>query len=225
MWGSGWRPRWDIWAGAGEGWLPGFAGRKENKRSGSPSLKFFLDWAPMNRIKRYLVGRDLLVIVTHQGDIRKLLGRRGESILIFVPEEKRTSPRRVQVKKHLHSEKVSEGWGGALPEVLPAQVVLLRGLHGEPLRSFKTSDKNSSFHPNQIISVNLCQGLIDSSEIWSPPLWSLSSLSSSSSSSSSPTQERHKLVDSSDLRPPKPPPQKAAATHRSGRKTMRQREF
>ena len=52
----------------------------------------------MNRIKRYLVGRDLLIIVTHQSDIRKLLGRRGESILIFVPEELRTSPRRVQVK-------------------------------------------------------------------------------------------------------------------------------
>ena len=36
--------------------------------------------------------------------------------------------------KDLHSEEVSEGGGGALPEVLPAQVVLLRGLHGATLK-------------------------------------------------------------------------------------------
>ena len=37
-------------------------------------------------------------------------------------------------KKDLHTEEVSEGGGCALPEVLPAQVVLLRSLHCTTLK-------------------------------------------------------------------------------------------
>jgi len=49
----------------------------------------------------HLVSKHLFIVITHQGNIRKLL----------------------------HTEEVSEGGGGALPEVLPAEVVLLRSLH------------------------------------------------------------------------------------------------
>ena len=51
--------------------------------------------------------------------------------------------------KHLHTEEVSEGGGGALPEVLPAQVVLLRSLHVATLKlKHQTLNKKSSVESN-----------------------------------------------------------------------------
>ena len=144
-WESAWRPPWDIWEGADEGCSEEFAERTENRRSRSPSLDLS-STKPSICIKSYLVSKHLFIVITHQGNIRKLLNRRGEFIsLLFTP-----GPVLAQIggvregdregensfiwikqsnKKDLHTEEVSEGGGGALPEVLPAEVVLLRSLH------------------------------------------------------------------------------------------------
>ena len=68
----------------------------------------------------------MFIVITHQGNIRKILDRRGQG---GGSEGREQLHFKNLIKKDLHTEEVSEGGGGALPEVLPAEVVLLRSLH------------------------------------------------------------------------------------------------
>ena len=87
------------------------------------------------------MGKHLFIVITHQGNIRKLLNRRVKFITSLFTHARvlahggegggREQLNLNPVKKDLHIEEVSEGGGRALPEVLPAEVVLLRSLHSK----------------------------------------------------------------------------------------------